>query len=212
MILGIENRTENWKTALHFVPLLQNDTARLEFVRLLGEPKETRPDEVSLELYWSGVRDYLHQKEAGRETDHEWKTLYEDRFPLLHQADFGGLKGQGNYRPSGQRWVKLFDNLRNTEIDIVLQTPNHLFVGEAKSEMAFSASTNLFLVHQLVRQYVTASLLVEILKCEIEVTPFLIVNNVEEAKRRGQVQFMCKQGWLKKENILKWEDVRHLAS
>ena len=213
MILGIENRTENWKTARHFVPLYQNDAARLAFVRRLGEPKETCAGDVRLELYWKGVRDYLHKRGLDSETDRlDWAKLYVRQFSDLCERDFGGLRGQQQYRPGREGWEKkLYDNLRNTEIDVVLQTPNHLFIGEAKHEMPFSASTSLLLVHQLIRQYVTASMLVDRLECEIEVVPFLIVCNREESKRYEQVKSMCNQCWLRAENILEWEEVERLA-
>ena len=217
MILGIENRTENWKTARHFVPLYQDDDARLAFVKRLGEPKETCAGDVRLELYWKGVRDYLRKQKREQglnsETDcQDWAKLYVRRFSDLYERCFGGLRGQEQYRPGREGWEKkLYDNLRNTEIDVVLQTPNHLFIGEAKQEMAFSASTSLLLVHQLIRQYVTARLLVDRLECEIEVVPFLIVCDREKSKRYEQVKFMRNQCWLREENILEWKDVERLA-
>ena len=73
--------------------------------------------------------------------------------------------------------------------------------------MPFSADKSLLLVHQLIRQYVTASLLVDRLECEIEVVPFLIVCDREKSKQYEQVKFMCNQGWLREENILEWKDV-----
>ena len=38
-----------------------------------------------------------------------------------------------NYRVASGDEKELFNNLRNTEIDIVLETPGHLFIGEAKT-------------------------------------------------------------------------------
>ena len=147
------------------------------------------------------------------ETDRQdWAKRYVRQFSDLYKRGFGGLRGEEQYRPGREGWEKkLYDNLRNTEIDVVLQTPNHLFIGEAKQEMAFSASTSLLLVHQLIRQYVTASLLVDRLECEIEVVPFLIVCDREKSKRYEQVKFMRKQCWLREENILEWKDVERLA-
>ena len=71
-----------------------------------------------------------------------------------------------NYDPSPEgAKKKLFDNILNTEIDIVLETPTHLFIGEAKHEMGFGADANLVLVHQLIRQYVVATILLKLLDC-----------------------------------------------
>ena len=58
-ILGIHNRTENWKTATHFSPLLSEKSHRL--VQLLGDLPRFQTGEVRLELYWKGIRDRLYQ-------------------------------------------------------------------------------------------------------------------------------------------------------
>ena len=58
-ILGIKNRTENWKTAQTFAPFFSDENLRLGLVRKLGEPLETEPDDVQLELFWKGIRDYM---------------------------------------------------------------------------------------------------------------------------------------------------------
>ena len=55
-ILGIENRTENWRTAHSFAPLFEDAALRRQFASLLlGEPVEAP---VSLELFWHGLHDY----------------------------------------------------------------------------------------------------------------------------------------------------------
>ena len=64
------------------------------------------------------------------------------------------------------RMANLGNNLVNTEIDIVLQSPNHLFIGEAKHEMTFGANGRLVLVHQLIRQYVMAKILMDRLESD----------------------------------------------
>ena len=57
-ILGIENRTENWRTARTFAPLFGDAALRRQFASLLlGEPVGAP---VSLELFWHGARDYVH--------------------------------------------------------------------------------------------------------------------------------------------------------
>ena len=63
-ILGITNRTENWKTARYFAPLFEHRSVRLAR-RLLTEEEERatlQPGDVRLELFWYGMRDYLHQQ------------------------------------------------------------------------------------------------------------------------------------------------------
>ena len=59
-ILGIPNRTENWKTADSFVPL--SAEARVRLVdRLLDTPTELQPGTVRMELFWRGLRDHFAQ-------------------------------------------------------------------------------------------------------------------------------------------------------
>ena len=55
MVLGIKNRTENWKTARCLWPFFGTLSVRL--ARELGEPRATPAADVKLEFYWKGVRD-----------------------------------------------------------------------------------------------------------------------------------------------------------
>ena len=222
MILGITNRTENWKTARHFVPLCKDGDALLALVQRLGEPEGLLPSEVGIELFWKGVRDYLHEHNSGSEHDPEdWARRYECLFPNLSQRCFGRLHGRENYDRKQwarqENWAKkLFANLCNTEVDVVIETPSSLFIGEAKHEMGFGADRRLVLVHQLIRQYVTASVLADKLKCEGQgerkIVPFVVVDDVKRSRRFEQVRFMCRQGWLRKENVLGWKEVKDLGS
>lgn len=52
-ILGIENRTENWKTVQHFHGL--SNEAKFCLVQELGEPAGLLAEEISLELFWKGL-------------------------------------------------------------------------------------------------------------------------------------------------------------
>ena len=182
-ILGIENRDENWKTAQYFGHL--SDQQLLNFVEKLGG---FRPSEVHLELFWSGTRDYLAGSDGKAwksANDHkcEIAKLYTRLFPNLRGriADYDGfapLKPH-NYDAAWNQG-KLFNNIGNTEIDIVLQTPKHLFIGEAKYKSNLRGNSNLVLVHQLIRQYVMATILVEIVSsrggCHKKaVVPFVVV-------------------------------------
>ena len=220
-VLGIENRTENWKTARLFTPLYDDGDARLKLVERLGESEGTRPCDVRLELFWTPVRDYMKIRSPKERSviQEYFAAHYEHQFSDLAEKDFGRLRKQGNYNPknwTGKTWQKkLFNNLHNTEIDIVLQTPKHLFIGEAKHEMDFSADGNLLLVHQLIRQYVTATLLVDwlkakkILECE-QVVPFVVADDPVVTERNGQVTFMRKYYGLKE--VLDWNEVKQLVS
>ena len=59
-ILGIENRTENWKTAFNFAPFIEDANLRLKLAGRLGEPSGTPPSDISMELFWKGMRDFHH--------------------------------------------------------------------------------------------------------------------------------------------------------
>ena len=224
-ILGIHNRTENWKTAALFAPLLGERRVRL--AHLLGEDWQTEPHEVSIELFWKGMRDYVDKMkddypdaiDAHKCRDSYLKlfpdlrgeiTRFNDRVPLNRLQ----LPNEWNYdlSPDKQKEAGLFDNLLNTEIDIVLESPSLLFIGEAKQESRLGAAGGHVLVHQLIRQYVTASILIHIMGIEKKIIPFLVVDRGNHASvlNTGQVNFMLSQKWLKEENVLTWDDVRSL--
>ena len=59
-ILGINNRTENWKTARYFAPFFANEEARLRLATRLGAPDGTKAGDVRIELFWYGMRDWVH--------------------------------------------------------------------------------------------------------------------------------------------------------
>ena len=115
----------------------------------------------------------------------------------------------GHYVSDGERAEsRLTNNLLGTEIDVVLETPKHLFIGEVKHESTFGADGKLVLVHQLVRQYVTATILLQIAGEHKEVIPFVVGDNTDYLKKTSQVRFMISQGWLSQANVLDWGDVK----
>ena len=67
------------------------------------------------------------------------------------------------------------------------------------------------MVHQLIRQYVMARILIRVMGSEKGVVPFLVVADADHTKRTGQVRFMAEQvKWLKPKNVLTWGDIRRL--
>ena len=134
-ILGIENRTENWKTARYFAPFFESALARARLVNYLLEPFEetSAPDlgTIKIELFWKGMRDYEHKKEEKMPVpdtvllDH-YKCRFEDlRHPPPPPPPPQDLKCH-NYNPKGNLG-NFCANLRNTEIDIVLATSQHFY-------------------------------------------------------------------------------------
>ena len=150
-VLGIANRTENWKTAVCFSPLFRDAGLRLALARRLGEPDGTDSAEVRLELFWKGMRDHLHQgKKRTRDKlltedniadlADRFTTLFPDlRIRIEAFGKFNDLRDLNYNASSRESKTKLGSNLLNTEIDIVMTTPNHLFIGEAKDELDLGA-------------------------------------------------------------------------
>ena len=215
-ILDIKNRAENWKTAETFSGLSEEGKASLA-VRLVGAEHSVRMP-VTLELFWHGARDYIHGKQR------DWKSV----FARQYQSLFGNLGSDletyagfrklndWNYDVSrAERKQGLYENLVGTEIDIVIETPDHLLIGEAKDENSFfNTDGNHVLVHQLVRQYVMARILVNLTCPTKEIVTFVVGNTqrLPRMKQRDQLKFMIRQGWLKKENVLAWDYIESLNS
>ena len=231
-ILGIINRTENWKTAYYFSPFFRDDASRLKLAQRLGEPEGTKPEDVSIELYWQGMRDYLH-KNGGVNTNRvlagDLAVRYDRLFPGLRERIEENREKFPTWLPNPQCYnydvsipthqSKLYNNLAGTEIDIVLETRNHLFIGEAKHQSNLGANGKYVLVHQLIRQYVMAEILVDRIAefdgcTKKKVIPFFVGDrkNLPSINKHAQVEFMIDQCWLKKENILSWDCVRKLCS
>ena len=68
------------------------------------------------------------------------------------------------------------------------------------------------MVHQLIRQYVTAKILLRVMGTEKNVIPFLVVDDDkrESVLNTGQVRFMIQNNWLKAENVLTWDYFKRL--
>ncbi len=242
-ILGIDNRTENWKTALYFSPMFRGGASRL--AERLGEPDETGTVEAHLELFWYGMRDYLDKcVETKESVVEDFAQRYRRLFPNLREKieEFQSEKGlklqlpnqwnydvstkEGTTKPGVNPREKLYDNLRHTEIDVVLETPNRLIIGEAKGVTDLRGKGSWVLVHQLIRQYVMARILVDRRESDgfakKEVVPFVVrndpkrreqaqvVRNDPKRREQAQVSFMVKQGWLEPENILDWDHIQKL--
>lgn len=223
-ILGIKNRTENWKTARHLKDLERH---RVQLVKRLSG-KEHPKASIQVELFWKGMRDWVHQPEGKstrniqdrkekmiRDAGEYYRKKFSDLRDRIKEKSTGLKKLQvsdGKYNSSIRNDEKRFIELRNTEIDIVLRSPGHLFIGEAKHEMDLGANGNLILVHQLIRQYVMASILIELVPRKrgdrkLRIVPFLVVDSPDKTRETEQVKFMIKQKWLRKNNILSWSEL-----
>ncbi|MCY4578834.1 MAG: hypothetical protein OXD31_07275 [Chloroflexi bacterium] len=214
MVLGIDNRTENWKTAYEFAPFFRDAEARKRLVGRLDETDYAEADDIHFELFWKGTRDYLHAESNGEKGKSRERLLMYCRDMLPELRDrvvsskrFQELKDDNYALPTPESDSKLLSNLSNTEIDIVIETPRSLFIGEAKQEESFEARSGHVLVHQLIRQYVMAKALLKAMGCSRTVVPFVVGDPVDQLKRQ-QVKFMISQRWMNERNVLSWEDVK----
>ena len=217
MVLGIDNRTENWKTAYEFAPFFRDAEARTRLIGRLDETDYAEAADIHLELFWKGTRDYLHLNRKRADMERAESALLENckaSFSRL-RSEVAGFDGFRDLRPHNydvssrdeSARATLRRNLYNTEIDIVIETPENLFIGEAKHEMSFGTNAGYVLVHQLIRQYVMAKVLVETLDPDKQIIPFVVGNNVDGIRNTNQVQFMIDQGWMKERNVLDWKEV-----
>ena len=211
--LGIANRTENWKTARTLSPLFGERAVVL--ARRLGEPLITPASDVTLELFWKGARDYRVDKDK-KEREKRFVESCRRLFPKLREKikaydGFRDLKDWNYDILSENQRTRLLNNLLNTEIDVMLESPGRLYIGEAKYKSGFHADSKLVLVHQLVRQYVTAKVLVDVAGSKQEVVPFVITENSRRfgrSRRPDQMRFMMDRYCLKAGNCLTWDEGR----
>ena len=86
-ILGIKNRTENWKTAERFSPFFgeKQEAMRIRLAKRLLEETEPEPVEAQLELFWKGMRDYVHPLDKGQKQSRiqDFAERYNRLFPYL---------------------------------------------------------------------------------------------------------------------------------
>ena len=245
-ILGIPNRTENWMTAQTFAPYFECHSARTHLAKRLleplGEDRTVQEGTVKIELFWHGIRDYidlLGKKRKPKPTPEamaeDFSERYKRLFPNLHQEieEFGHKTRQqsklkcDNYTlETKDQKNSFYNNLRYTEIDIVLKTPGHLLIGEAKYETTeFNRDGNI-LMHQLIRQYVMATILIDCLESNNRVIPFVVGDDPNKLKKNypqqqhiHQIDFMTNQhkqtrlpgNWLNEENILSWDCIKKIA-
>ena len=216
-ILGIENRTENWRTASVLSPLVDKPAARIPLASYVVGPGGQLGEEIEFELFWQGMRDYKHKfRESPSAECHEDQFLefYRRCFPNLRTEIecFSGFKPlrECNYIAKGEYKQRLYNNLLNTEVDVVLETPEHLCIGEAKCEADLGADSTDILVHQLIRQYVMAKILVELTGKDKEVVPFVVGDCQEELMKKAQVRFMIEMKYLSKSNVLSWKKLSEI--
>ena len=214
-ILGICNWTENWKTALTFATYIEDKA--LDVARVLGECESPSDSKFRLELFWKGIRDRLYHACGAGEKAKFCDRLFEhycEKFQPLR----GRLKQWSKFKLKWEDWHystcttykdRLLSNLIGTEIDIVLETPKRIYIGEAKSESNFGSDGRNVLVHQLLRQFVATEVLTHVQGNCKRVVPFVVIERVEgkEPTRFSQVEFMLSNGIMEEKHILYWDEI-----
>ena len=219
-ILGIKNRTENWRTVSVLSPLVEKPGARISLAsHLIGSRERLGEEKMIFELFWSGMRDYMDQCKHRRDSDKGYHVdqvfdYYRDCFHDLRQEikcfhEFKDLKAH-NYVAKDECKQQLYKNLYYTEVDVVLQTQNHLCIGEAKCGQTLRADSNHILVHQFIRQYVMARVLVELTGSKKRVVPFVVGDSRDKLMKTAQIKFMIKMNYLSERNVLSWKKLSEI--
>ena len=221
-ILDITNRTENWKTAQTFSKFIANGNLADFANKIISNAEKTESvimdKDVCLELFWKGFRDYRHEKmKEDKFNDENFMNkvveVYNKKFSNLQEeikkaGTRLNINNENNYIvPEDQTQKKsLYANLINTEIDIVISTSNYLLIGEAKLEESFGADSDHILTHQLVREYVMATIITEFTgNPKTKIIPFVI--SKKSVENCGQVKVMKKIGRLVDGNLMKWDQI-----
>ncbi len=238
-ILGdkVINRTENWKTVKHFYGLKGEAKARLTGSLLahhLGTDSGQIPvdsDDVEIGLFWYGMRDYVHQDD--RQTK-KLKAVFANIYNLLFsnlRNDLKVFRQKLPYRfpemrpyhyalPDPTYESKFYNNLTSTEVDVVLETSDYLLIGECKHESDLGVNPDYILVHQVIRQYVMARILVNHISAssnvkEKKVVPFIVgdKDKLPSIRNSTQIKFMTESEMpsMSKKNVLTWNCIEKLA-
>lgn len=242
MVLCIQNRTENYKTALTFSSFMSDGCLRKRLAIRLGEDTRTLGKDIKIELFWQGVRDWLekcsdcegNEKKLVKECEKILPNIRDD-FIKWQKADlrkFGQSlitieEEEKAYKVSNKHKEELVNNLRNTEIDVILETPQRIYIGEAKYTQDFGSNRDLVLIHQLIRQYIVASALSSAIGRKKEIVPFVIFprdklknwwelseENSRSLTRRcpAQVRFMIEMMGMTEQHCLTWEYLSQMQS
>lgn len=229
-ILEIPNRTENWETAQSFAPFFQDNELLSKLVKRLNPCDTSEKEDLKIELFWKGVRDRRFELGKGNKKHASCKkNAFEKELVELYERVFGDLKRKiksscydlrlpkdWNYdidTENSDQKTKLINNLLNTEIDIVIQSSNSLYLGEAKAECGFSSNGGNVLVHQLIRQHVVGRLILKHSNSKLKLKQFVVLNErADYDALPEQLKFVICQGWMKDSNRLTWKCIESIAN
>lgn len=211
LITGVDNiinRAENNLTAKVFVTLFNSVRPFKEVLTILGlEEREYR--KAKIELFWKGFRDYALENKDCRE---KFLDCYRKIIPEIRNAVKGTkLHTRDNFYTEHDP-DKLFNELRNTEIDVAVFTPNRICLGEAKRKEKLGFNGRNILAHQFIRQRVMVEILKALTGDRREVISFIICDRskIRSLSRMEQVKAL---GLLDGQRplVISWQDILALA-
>jgi len=222
-MFGVENRSENWRLAKAFIDKKDNFLEYKIADIVLSNCNQKISGQLSYEFFWTGFRDYCHSVSIAKKNsalgfrvvDYYQKT-FSNLLDNIHQYNITEnnpkLKLNNpeiNYVVNEETKNIFLNNLYYTEVDIIIRAGSNLLIGEVKSTQTFGSNSKHVLVHQLLRQYIMVSTLVnekqfqEKHNCIFTIIPFVIANR--NAERTAQVKIMKNLGWLVRGNVLNWD-------
>src|SRR5690554_6541569 len=124
--VNLINRAENNLTAKVFITLFNSVKPASKLLAVLGL-EEGECQESQVELFWKGFRDYAFEHKDCRNS---FFRHYKRIVPSIRNAVKGiRLHIRENFYNENDK-DKIFNELRNTEIDIAVFTRNKIYLGE----------------------------------------------------------------------------------
>ncbi len=201
----IINRAENNLTAKVFVTLFNSLGASGEVLMALGLEKKKCDDQVRFELFWKGFRDYaITNKDCRENFIKEYKKI----IPSIRKAvQCTRLHMRDIFYTDSDR-DKLFNELRNTEIDIAVFSRQRIYLGEAKRKEKLGFNGRNILAHQFIRQRIMIEILKALTGDQREVVSFIICDRsrIRSLSRMEQVKALTFFDG-RRPLVLSWQNV-----
>lgn len=198
------NRAENNLTAKVFITLFNSVKPSTKVLKVLGL-EDSGCQDPRIELFWKGFRDYAIENKDCRDVflDHYKRIIPGIRDAVrrtrLHMRD--------NFYTEDDR-DKIFNELRNTEIDVVFFTQNKIYLGEAKKKEKLGFNGRNILAHQFIRQRVMVEILKGLTGDKREIVSFIVCDR-SRMNSLGRMEQVKALGFLdgKRPLVISWQDI-----
>lgn len=175
-MIPVINRSENNITAKVFVTLFNCTEKPEKSLILLGLEKNSCQG-FKLELFWKGFRDYAIFNSDCRE---KFMVEYKKIIPFVRKAvEATKLQVKDSFY-SAEDENKIFNELRNTEIDVVIFTDSRIYIGEAKLKEKLGTNGRNILAHQVIRQRTMVETLKALTRDPREISSFIICDQSKQ--------------------------------